>query len=54
MKEMSLNEKQISITKEMGIELYDFIRTHLDVINDTPYVEDFMMELEEMFINMEE
>jgi len=42
--------KVVSISnRDAAKEIYDFIRAHLDVINDTPYVEDLMLVLEDTF-----
>lgn len=38
---------ELKLTREACVELYDFIREHLDVVNETPFVEQIMMSLEE-------
>ena len=38
---------ELKLTREEGVELYDFIREHLKVVNETPFVEQIMMSLEE-------
>ena len=40
---------QINITRDEAVELFNFIVAHLEVVNDTPYVEQLMMDLEEQF-----
>lgn len=38
---------QLNLPKEDCQEVFDFIRTHLEVVNDTPAVEALMIALEE-------
>ena len=40
---------QINITRDEAVELFNFIVAHLEVVNDTLYVEQLMMDLEEKF-----
>lgn len=47
-------KQEFIIDQHQAQELYDFIRTHLSVVNDTPFVEDLMLTLEERFdLNMD-
>lgn len=39
---------ELKLTRKACVELYDFIREHLDVVNETPFVEQTMMDLEEL------
>lgn len=44
------NKKVVIIADEaVARELYDFITGHLEVVNETPLVEELMMELEDAF-----
>lgn len=36
----------ITLTKEEATKVFDFITTHLEVVNDEPEVEQFMVDLE--------
>lgn len=46
-------EQEFIINQQQAQELYDFIRTHLQVVNETPYVEELMIMLEDGFdLNM--
>ena len=36
----------ITLTEEEAAKVFDFITTHLEVVNDEPEVEQFMMDLE--------
>ena len=40
---------KFEINYEAAVEIYDFIATHLAVENNLPYVENFMLELEDKF-----
>ena len=42
-------EHQITIDQNTAAKLYDFITRHLDVVNDEPEVEQFMLLLEDQF-----
>lgn len=42
-----MNTITITLQKDQVKEVYDFIREHLDVINDVPAVEQLMIDLEE-------
>lgn len=37
----------ITLSQEEARKVFDFITTHLEVINDDPEVEQFMMDLEQ-------
>lgn len=37
----------ITLSQEEAHKIFDFITTHLEVINDDPEVEQFMMDLEQ-------
>lgn len=42
-------EHKYNIDPTVAKAVYDFIRDHLDVVNDEPEVEQFMIDLEEQF-----
>lgn len=44
----------INMSKEEAAELFDFISTYLEVVNNTPYVEHLMIQLEDLLDNDEE
>ena len=47
-------DREFIINQQQAQELYDFIRTHLQVVNETPYVEELMIMLEAEFdLNMD-
>jgi hypothetical protein len=37
---------ELKLNKYEALELFDFIREHLYVVNETPFVEDLMLQLE--------
>lgn len=44
---MEMNEREAR-------ELFDFIREHLNVVNETPFVEDLMLQLEDQLDGIDE
>lgn len=38
---------KIEMNEQEARELFDFIREHLNVMNETPFVEDLMLQLED-------
>lgn len=42
-------EHKYNIDPATAKAVYDFIKDHLEVVNDEPLVEQFMMDLEEQF-----
>lgn len=41
----------MTLTREEGLRVLDFITRHLEVVNDEPEVEQFMIELEDKLYN---